>query len=79
MHLADAGDRFWRTDLQLGRSVYALVSNNVDAPSEMDPLIGVMESSEMAEDVVNTHNAVVRLYGRHYRRALAQFDGQDSR
>ena len=44
--------RYWRTDLQLGRSIYVLLSNDPDVPSPKDPLIGVMESSALAEDVV---------------------------
>jgi hypothetical protein len=69
--LNNPGNRMWRTDLQLGRNIYALLSNDVEKPSPQDPLIGVMENSEMAEDVVDTHNNALRLYGRRYRRALA--------
>lgn len=58
--------RLWRTDLRLGRSIYALLSNDPDEPSEQDPLIGVMESTSLAEDVVNTHNAVLQRYGNKY-------------
>lgn len=72
--LQDPGNRLWRTDLKLGRNVYALLSNNVERPSDSDQLIGVMESSELAEDVVNTHNDALRKYGRHYRRVLASDD-----
>lgn len=69
--LTKVGDRLWRTDLQLGRNIYALLSNDVEMPSERDPLIGVMETSELAEDVVNTHNDAIKKYGRFYRRILA--------
>jgi hypothetical protein len=62
----DVMTRFWRTDLRLGRSVYVLLSNDVDVPSEMDPLLGVMESSSIAEDVVNSHNGLLYRYGRKY-------------
>lgn len=72
--LKDAGNRMWRTDLQLGRSIYALLSNDISNPSALDPLIGVMENSEMAEDVVDTHNNALRKYGRHYRRVLATLE-----
>lgn len=63
-------ERFWRTDPKRGRGIYALVSNDVTRPSEYDPLVGVMENSELAEIVVDTHNGAVKKYGRHYRRVL---------
>lgn len=63
-------DRLWRTDYRLGRNVYALLSNDVRNPSQQDPLIGTMESSELAENVVDTHNRVMLKYGRHYIKAL---------
>ena len=64
-------ERLWRTDFRLGRSVYALLSNDVKKPSSQDPLIGVMETSELAELVVDTHNKVLLKFGRHYLKALA--------
>lgn len=63
--------RLWRTDMKRGRSIYALVSNNTMKPSEHDPIIGVMETSELAEDVVDTHNRAVAKFGRHYLKALS--------
>jgi hypothetical protein len=69
--LNNPGDRLWRTDFKLGRNIYALLSNNVSRPSPQDPLVGVMETSELAENVVDTHNRVITKYGRHYLRALA--------
>lgn len=62
--------RYWRTDLQLGRNVYALLSNNPEVPSVSDPLIGVMESTALAEDVVNSHNGLLARYGRRYQKAV---------
>lgn len=62
--------RLWRTDKGRGRNVYALLSNNVLLPHDDDPLVGIMESSAIAEDVVNTHNGVLALYGRRYPRVL---------
>ena len=59
-------ERLWRTDLRLGRNVYALISNDPEAPSETDPLIGVMETTALAEDVVNAHNGLLTRYGRKY-------------
>lgn len=67
-------DRFWRTDLKKGRNIYALASNDVDLPSSDDQLIGVMESSSLAEDIVDIHNNALRRWGRHFRRVLATDD-----
>lgn len=72
--LADPGSRLWRTDVQLGRSIYALLSNDVKSPSESDPLIGVMETSELAEIVVDTHNGALSKYGRRFLRVLTTDD-----
>lgn len=63
--------RFWRTDLGHGRNIYMLLSNDPTKPSDNDPLIGSMESSAMAEDVVNTHNGAMAMYGRRYEQVLA--------
>ena len=68
------GDRMWRTDLRLGRNIYALLSNNVERPSPQDPLVGVMETSELAEVVVDTHNKAITKYGRHFLKALSTDD-----
>lgn len=68
--LRAAGDRLWRTDMNIGRSVYALLSNDETRPSTADPLIGVMETSELAENVVDLHNAAIKKFGRHYRRVM---------
>ncbi len=62
--------RFWRTDLKVGRNIYVLMSNDIARASDVDQLIGVMETSELAEDVVQTHNAALRKFGRRYQRAL---------
>lgn len=64
--------RYWRTDLQLGRNIYALLSNDPSVPSATDPLIGVMESSALAEDVVNSHNGLLALYGRRYQKSVLE-------
>lgn len=58
--------RFWRTDLRKGRNIYALISNDPEIPSETDPYIGTMESTFLAEDVVNSHNGLLDRYGRRY-------------
>lgn len=66
--------RLWRTDARRGRGIYALVSNDIEKPGEFDPLVGVMESMELAEIVVDTHNRALQKYGRHYLKALLADD-----
>jgi hypothetical protein len=70
--ISNPGERLWRTDLRLGRSVYALLTNDVTKPSPQDPLVGVMESSSLAQNVVDTHNNALKKYGRHYLRRLSE-------
>lgn len=65
-YIDNAEDRLWRTDLKTGRNVYVLLSNDVTRPSEADPMIGVMETSALAEDVVTTHNTLVLKFGKRY-------------
>lgn len=72
--LNNPGERLWRTDFKLGRNIYALLSNDVNRPSGQDPMIGVMETSELAEIVVDTHNKAILKFGRHFRKALATDD-----
>jgi len=72
--LSNPEERLWRTDFKRGRGVYALMSNDVKKPSELDPLVGVMESSELAENVVDLHNNALMKFGRHYLRALSTND-----
>lgn len=67
--------RLWRTDLKRGRGIYGLVSNDVTKPGEFDPLLGVMESSVLAEHVVEIHNKLIEMYGaKHYRKVLGLDD-----
>lgn len=68
--LSNPTERLWRTDFRLGRNVYALLSNDTSKASKDDQLIGTMESSFLAQTVVDTHNAAMLKYGRHYMRAL---------
>lgn len=63
---------YWRTDKGRGRNVYALVSNDIMRPATNDVLVGIMETSAMAENVVNTHNGALTLYGRRYPAVLAE-------
>lgn len=64
--------RYWRTDLRLGRNIYALLSNDTELPSDIDPIIGVMETTTLAEDVVNAHNGLLERYGRKYPERIAR-------
>jgi hypothetical protein len=68
--LNDPEQRLWRTDFKRGRGIYALINNNVENPSEFDPLVGVMETSELAENVVDTHNRAITKFGRNYLKRL---------
>lgn len=68
--VSNPSDRLWRTDFKLGRNIYALLSNDPKKPSQQDPLVGTMETSELAENVVDIHNFVIAKYGRHYLRVL---------
>lgn len=72
--LKDPEQRLWRTDFKRGRNVYAMLSNDVTKPSPQDPLVGVMETSDLAENVVDTHNRVLMKFGRRYLLALALDD-----
>lgn len=64
-------ERFWRTDTSVGgRHVYVCLTNDPTKPSPNDPLVGVMESSDVAQDIVDTHNGALSQYGRRYRKAL---------
>lgn len=72
--LNNPGERLWRTDIRMGRNIYALLSNDIKKPSGQDPMVGVMETSELAEMVVDTHNKVLLKFGRHYLKALATED-----
>lgn len=62
--------RMWRTD-ERGRAIYALLSNDPRRPSDDDPMLGSMESSIVAQDVISTHNGALARYGRRYGQVLA--------
>ncbi len=66
MLFKDAVQYYWRTDLRLGKNIFVLISNDPKEPSEKDVLIGTMNSTAMAEDVVHTHNAALTKFGRRY-------------
>ncbi len=63
-------ERFWRTGGKGGRGVLALVSNSVLEPSEFDPLLGTMETSTLAETIVDDHNQLLLTFGPKYRKRL---------
>lgn len=44
----------WRTGQKLGRTIYAQAG---DEPTETDEFLGMMESPELAQRVVDLHNA----------------------
>ena len=46
----------WRTGRKVGRTIYAQVG---DAPADNDPLIGVMDSPELAQAAVEAHNLLI--------------------
>lgn len=51
LHLTQAK---WRTGRKVGRTLYAMVA---DEATDYDILIGVMDTEELAADVVTAHNA----------------------
>lgn len=46
--------RAWRTGRKVGRTIYAQLDPHT--PSDHDPLIGVMDTPELAEAAVRAHN-----------------------
>lgn len=47
----------WRTGRKVGRTIYAVVG---DAPDDRDLLIGMMDTRELADEAVLSHNAALR-------------------
>jgi hypothetical protein len=43
----------WRVGRKVGRTVYAQIGRS---PNNSDPLIGVFDSAELAEEAVKAHN-----------------------
>jgi len=70
--IEDPENRLWRTGSRVenGNEIYALIFNDVTKPSRDDAMIGTMETSALAENVVDVHNRILRRFGRHYIRAL---------
>lgn len=70
--VTDPENRLWRTggSQENGNEIFALQYNDVTKPTRNDPLIGSMDNADLAENVVDMHNRVLRKYGRHYIKAL---------
>jgi hypothetical protein len=46
----------WRIGSKVGRTIHAQLG---ELPSDDDPLIGVMDTPQLAEEIVNSHNAAL--------------------
>lgn len=69
--IEDVKNRLWRTGSTTNANeIYALVNNDVTKPTRNDPLIGSMDTAELADHVVDIHNRLLSKFGRHYVRAL---------
>jgi hypothetical protein len=51
----------WRVGRKVGRTIYAMVGSE---PSDLDMLIGVMDSEALARDAVSAHNTRLAQEGR---------------
>lgn len=70
--IEDPENRLWRTggSIATAHEIYALIHNDVTKPCRDDLLIGSMDTSDLADNVVDMHNRVLRKFGRHYSKAL---------
>lgn len=59
MEPAEYAKALWRTGRSVGRTVYAMRGST---PSDTDPLIGVMDTPELARAAVEGHNMQVSYY-----------------
>lgn len=68
--------RVWRTSNRPneGNLIFAMIFNDASKPSRDDVLIGNMDTAEIAENVVDMHNRLLKMYGRHYPKALRLHD-----
>lgn len=64
--IKNVSERYWRIDRGQGRNIYALLSNDPQIASDSDLYIGSMETTVLAEDVVDSHNSLLEKYGRQY-------------
>ena len=49
----DYSQLLWRAGRKVGRTIYVQIGDN---PSDTDPLIGVMDTIELAAEAVRSHN-----------------------
>jgi hypothetical protein len=54
--MSSARKMYWRTGRKLGRTIYAQLGPGA---ADADWLIGMMDSLELAEDVVAAHNKIL--------------------
>lgn len=54
--MSDLTARYWRTGRRVHRTIYCQLG---DQPSDHDPLIGVMDSAELAAAAVDAHNRMI--------------------
>lgn len=47
----------WRVGRKVGRTIYAQLGNE---PSDNDPLIGVLDTAELADEAVRSHNLAIQ-------------------
>ncbi len=65
--MSGAAERPWRQGRKLGRTLYVVVG---DEPSDEDIFVGIMETPELAYEVVALHND--RFRGPHFGDLLAK-------
>lgn len=72
--------RLWRTGRKVGRTIYVMDDDGIYAPEagDDDPLIGVMDTRELAQEAVDAHNASLSKVGRERDEALAAVYRQSS-
>lgn len=56
LRLVDPENRHWRTGRKVGRTIYALLSDDPQQPSDDDPLIGTMDTPALAAEAARAHN-----------------------
>lgn len=54
--IVDPENHRWRTGRKVGRTIYALISDDAGLVSEEDPLVGVMDTPALAAEAVRAHN-----------------------
>lgn len=54
--IADPENHRWRVGRRVGRTIYALVSDDASQPSDTDLLVGVMDTPALATEAVRAHN-----------------------